>query len=149
MSEREPPVRQWASSVSSQVTSVRIDPATPWAWIVSLLPTLPFLAIGAIAASIHAPVPVSVLVAMIVVSHLVSAGAAWFDADRLMNRGASEVASPLWALLLPAIYLWRRAKPYRDQLLGTEPFWLDVLIMPPCILGAFFFGSLAVTLGNQ
>jgi len=86
---------------------------------------------------------------MIVVSHLVGAGAAWLDVDRLMNRGAHEVASPLWTLLLPAAYLWRRAKPFREQLLGTGPFWLHVAIMPPCILGAFFWGSFAVTFGNQ
>ena len=39
--------------------------------------------------------------------------------DRLMNRGTSGVRSPLWAILLPVIYLWLRAKPFREQLLGT------------------------------
>ena len=149
MSEIEPPVRPRASSVSSRVTSARIDPATPWAWIVAILPTVPFLALGAVTASIRAPVPLSVLVAMIVVSHLVSAGAAWQDADRLMNRGASDVESPLWALLLPVIYLWRRAKPFKEQQLGAGPFWLNLAIMPPCVLGAFFWGSFAVTFGSQ
>jgi hypothetical protein len=135
--------------VSSQWTSVRVDPSTPWAWIVAVFPTLPFLATGAVTATLHAPIPLSVLFGLIMVSHLVSAGAAWVDADRLTNRGAVGAAAPAWAILLPAIYLWRRAAPFREQFAGTGPFWLHLVIMPPCILGALFWGSFAVTFGGS
>jgi hypothetical protein len=85
---------------------------------------------------------------MIAVSHMVSAGAAWLDVDRLMRRGTVGVATPAWAILLPAVYLWRRARPFRDQFTGTGPFWLNIVLMPACIFGALFWGSFAVTFGN-
>lgn len=141
--------RGWATTVSPQVPSARIQPLTPWAWHVAWLPTTPLVAALSIIVSLHTAVPLSLVVGMAAISQLLSFGAAAVDADRLKQRGVTVVASPLWALLLPGIYLWRRARPFKEQYSGLGPFWLNFFLMPPVILNSFFWASFTMIAGGQ